>query len=252
MIIESRHNEIIKAARALSQAKERRARGLHRAEGEKLVREAIASGQAVADLFLEDGFAFDAPSAARVHTVSRSVLESLCDTRTPQHVAAIVATPDTAPPAEYPAGLIVILDGVQDPGNAGTILRSADAFGASGILISADSADPFSDKALRASMGSAYHLPVWQGNPARELVRLRSAGFTAICGRLDGEETLPQLSGCVALVIGSEGRGASPEVMSLCRGYRLRMPGRAESLNASVAAGILLYQISRTMLTQEA
>lgn len=247
MVIESRHNDIVKAARALSKAKERRARGQHRAEGEKLVREAIASKQAVSDLFIEDGFPFDAPPGARVHTVTRGVLESICDTATPQHVAAIVSTPDTAPPAAYPRGLIVLLDGVQDPGNAGAILRSADAFGASGVLFSRDCADPFSDKALRASMGSAYHLPVWQGDAAKEIQRLLDAGFTALCGRLDGGETLPPLGGRAALVIGSEGRGASAEVMALCRGYRLGMPGRAESLNAAVAAGVMLYQISKEM-----
>lgn len=247
MVIESRQNEIVKTARALSLAKERRARGLHRIEGAKLVREAVASGQAVTDLFCEEGFDFPAPEGARVHTVTRGVLEALTDTATPQHVAAIVKTPDTAPPAHYPDGLVVVLDGVQDPGNAGTILRTADAFGAAAVLISPDCADPYSEKTLRASMGSAYHVRIVQGDAATELSRMLSDGFTAVCGRLDAAETLPPLSRRVALVIGSEGRGASEAVEALCTGYRLAMPGRAESLNASVAAGILLYEISKEM-----
>lgn len=247
MIIESRQNEIVKAVKALSMSKERRARGQHRIEGPKLVREAVASGQVIDDLFVESGYTFDAPENCRLHTVTRSVLESMCETDTPQHVVAVVQTPPVAPPERYPRGLIVILDGVQDPGNAGAILRSADAFGAAGLLFSPDAADPFSDKALRASMGSVYHLPIWRGDSASEIVRLKQQGFTAVCSRLDGEETLPALSPCVALVVGSEGRGASPAVLALCDGYRLRMPGGAESLNASVAAGILLYQISKEM-----
>lgn len=248
MLIESRHNERVKAARALSLSKERRARGLHRAEGDKLVHEAIASGQRIHELFVEAGFpAPGIPEGTPLYSVTRSVLESICDTKSPQHVVAIVQTPDSAPPEQYPEGLIVVLDGVQDPGNAGAILRSADAFGAAGVLFSPDSADPFADKSLRASMGSAYHLPIWQGDVAAEIERMRAEGFMPICGRLDGEESLPALSRRVALVIGSEGRGASPAVLTLCQGYRLHMPGRAESLNAAVAAGILLYQITKEM-----
>lgn len=248
MFIESRHNERVKAARALSLNKERRARGLHRAEGEKLVHEAIASRQRIHELFVEAGFPAPAlPDGTPLYSVTRGVLEAISDTKTPQHVVAIVQTPDAAPPAQYPEGLIVVLDGVQDPGNAGAILRSANAFGAAGVLFSPDSADPFADKALRASMGSAYHLPIWQADVAEQIEIMKSAGFLPLCGRLDGKETLPALSRRVALVIGSEGRGASAAVLALCQGYRLHMPGRAESLNAAVAAGILLYQITKEM-----
>ena len=248
MIIESRQNERVKAARALSLAKERRERGLHRAEGEKLVREAIASGQSITELFVEEGFdAPAAPQATQRYSVTRGVLEAISDTATPQHAVAIVKTPPSAPPAAYPAGLIVVLDGVQDPGNVGAILRSAVAFGAVGALLTADCADPFADKALRASMGSAYHLPIWRGDAAEQLSAMKAAGFLAICGRLDGAEKLPALRLCVALVIGSEGHGASAAALALCEGYRLPMPGRAESLNAAVAAGIMIYQIAKEM-----
>ena len=247
MRIESRQNETVKAVRALSRARERVESGLHRAEGEKLVLEAIRSGQTVEALFIEDGYAFAAPDNARVYDVPRAVLEALADTATPQHIVATVRTPCSAPPAAYSAGLIVVLDGVQDPGNAGAILRSADAFGAAGVLFSPECADPFSDKALRASMGSAYHIPIWRGEAAAELMRMKEAGFAAVCGRLDVEEALPALGKRVALVIGSEGHGASAAVSALCEGFRLHMPGRAESLNASVAAGVLLYEISKEM-----
>ena len=247
MLIESRANERVKEARKLLLKKERKESGLHLIEGEKLVREAVASGTKVVSCFVEDGFSFTSPEGAIRYDVTRAVLESLCESQTPQGIVATVETPDLTPPTDYPAGLVVVLDGVQDPGNVGAILRSADAFGASGLLLSPSCADAFSPKTLRAAMGSTYHLPVWQGELLPELIKLREAGFTALCGDLLGSETLPQLNASVALVIGSEGSGVSYAVAETCERFRLTMRGRAESLNASVAAGVLLYVVSEAM-----
>ena len=207
----------------------------------------MISGQTISALFTETGYAFDIPPHVQAYEVTREVLKSLCAASTPQHVAAVVRTPCLVPPDTYPDGFIVILDNVQDPGNAGAIVRSAHAFGAAGLLFSCDSADPFSDKALRASMGSSYHLPIWRGNAATEIVRMKETGTTVVCADLRGADTMPVLSLRTALVIGSEGRGASEKVLSLCDVYRIKMPGNAESLNASVAAGILLYEIAKEM-----
>lgn len=247
MVIESRANERVKEARKLLQRKERKESGLHLIEGEKLAREAIASGARVVSCFVEEGFAFSPPESALRHVVSRMVLESLCESQTPQGVVAVVETPPLTPPEAYPSGLVVVLDGVQDPGNVGAILRSADAFGASGVLLSSSCADPFAPKTLRAAMGSTYHLPVWQGDLPFEIGRMKQQGFFTLCGDLSGSETLPKLLPNVTLVIGSEGSGVSAETSALCAGYRLTMRGRAESLNASVAAGVLLYVVSEAM-----
>jgi TrmH family RNA methyltransferase len=232
MIVSSRSNERVKQARKLLLRKERKHTGLHLIEGEKLVREAVLSGARIQTCFLEDGYAFEAPAAASLLVVSRDVLESLCESKTPQGVVAAVETPSLAPPETYPGGLIVLLDGVQDPGNVGTILRSADAFGAAGVLLSPECADPYAPKTLRAAIGSTYHLPVWQGDLPGELSRLQSQEFSALCGDLKGSETLPALSKRVALVIGSEGGGVSAAVAALCARYRLPLRGKAESLNA--------------------
>lgn len=244
MIIESRSNPIVKSTRALLAAKERRQAGLHLIEGEKLVRDAIVSGAPLTDLFLLDGQTLPAPDGVRVHTVTQSVLESICDAKTPQGVVAIVKTPGSALPARFPEGLIVLLDGVQDPGNVGAIIRSADAFGACGVLLSPACADPYAPKTLRAAMGSTYHLPVWQAELSGALNRLEEQGYQLLCGHLHGSPKLPALSKKLALVIGSEGSGVSETVAARCIRYRLPMPGRAESLNASVAAGILIYLAS--------
>ena len=247
LIIESRANERVKEARKLLLRKARKETGLHLIEGEKLVGEAISSGARVVSCFIEQGFAFSPPESAIAHVVSRAVLESLCESQTPQGVVAVIETPPLTPPEQYPSGLLVVLDGVQDPGNVGAILRSADAFGACGVLLSPACADVYAPKTLRAAMGSTYHLPVWQGELTHELASLKEQSFFALCGDLRGSEALPALPSSVALVIGSEGSGVSAEVAALCAGYRLTMRGRAESLNASVAAGVLLYVVSEAM-----
>ncbi len=246
MVIESRSNPIVKAARTLSSAKARKETGTHLIEGEKLVLEALSSGAQITDLFVEAGKAFPTPEGVRLHWVTPMVLECICQLKSVQGVAAVANTPDTTMPDEFPTGLILVLDGVQDPGNVGAILRSADAFGAAGVLLSPDCADPYNPKTLRAAMGSTYHLPLWQGDAVVGLDRMHEQGFAAVCGHLQGSGTLPQCSDKLALVIGSEGAGVSPEVAKRCILYRLPMRGRAESLNASVAAGILMYQVSET------
>lgn len=255
MIIESRQNEIVKRARALGGKKARDAQGLHFIEGEKMIGEALRCHCAFSEAFIEPGHtALESKLAeenVRFHIVNRSVMESLAQTDTPQWVCACVKTPDTAPPCDYPVGLIAALDAVQDPGNLGTIIRTADAMGACGVLLGAGCADAYAPKTLRASMGSIYHLPVWRGELPNELQKLKNADFPLVCGHLQGDEELPQLADRCVLVIGNEGHGASETVSALCHRYRLRMYGRAESLNASIAAAIMLYQITGTLHTTQ-
>ena len=162
-------------------------------------------------------------------------------------VCATVKTPDQPIPEYYPAGLIVALDCVQDPGNLGTILRTADAMGACGLLLGEGCADPYAPKPLRAAMGSIYHIPVWQGNLENEAARLAAQGFTLVCGHLKGTDVLPEPGEKCVLVIGNEGNGVSDAIAAQCEKYRLPMYGFAESLNASVAAGILIYELARKM-----
>ncbi len=251
MVIESTRNENVKRARALAQKKGRDEQGLHFIEGEKLVREAVVSGAQFAEAFIEEGHelmsAVLSGSGATVYTVKRAVMESLANTETPQWVCATVKTPDVPLPEYYPEGLIVVLDRVQDPGNLGTILRTADAMGARGLLLGDGCADPYAPKPLRASMGSIYHVPVWNGPLEVELSRLKEQGFTLVCGHLKGQNTLPKVGSRCALVIGNESNGVSDAVAQMCETYRLPMYGRAESLNASIAAGILIYDLSKTM-----
>lgn len=241
MVITSRTNDRVKAVKALQQHKERARTGLHLIEGDKLVRDAVSSGAAIETVYALEGASV--PDGVPAAYVSASVMDALSTQSTPQSLLAVARTPDTACPAAYPAGLIVALDRLQDPGNLGTILRTADALGAAGVLLSPDSVDPYSPKAVRAAMGSTYHLPVWIGDLTTELSRLKAQGYACICGHLRGEPTLPPHGENVALVVGNEGQGVSDAVAALCALYRLPMKGRAESLNAAVFAALMMQRL---------
>lgn len=250
-LIESTRNETVKRARQLATRKGRLEQGLHFIEGDRLVREAVISGAEIHEAFIEEGHELMAAvlegAGARVYTLKRSVMETLTLTETPQWVCATVKTPCVPVPEFYPEGLIVALDAVQDPGNLGTILRTADAMDAVGLLLGGGCADPYAPKPLRAAMGSIYHMPVWQGALPTEIEKLKRQDYTLVCGHLKGEGTLPAATERMCLVIGNEGNGVSDNVADMCHKYRLPMYGFAESLNAAVAAGILIYELARQM-----
>lgn len=249
MLITSTKNDTVKLLRALKDRAARRETGLHLIEGERLVFDALASGAKAEHILVEDG---REPVIRKLeslgvdyNTAKRQVIEAVSDTKTPQGIAAAVKTPDMTAPKTYPRGLIVALDRLQDPGNLGTVIRTADAMGAAAVLLGEGCTDAFSPKCLRAAMGSAYHLPVYEAELTKELIKLKQEGRTLICGHLDGAERLADITGDAVIVVGNEGSGVSDEVAGICTLYRLPMYGRAESLNASVAASILIYEISK-------
>lgn len=244
MIITSRNNPLIKEMRALRERKARKETGLHFIESDKLVAEALSSGAYVSTMFAREGAAVPVgfPEEKTVR-VSESVMEALCLSETPQSVCAAVKNPEEGDISKA-SGLVVLLERVQDPGNVGTVIRSADAFGASLIIYSPDSADPFSPKTIRASMGSVYHVPLLCMDIQEAVMRLQTAGFTCFCGHLKGTQTMPAHGHNTAFVVGNEGNGVTEQTAALCTKYRLPMPGRAESLNAAAFASVMLYILS--------
>lgn len=245
--ITSNNNPIIKYACSLSLAKARSETGQHFIEGEKLVCEAKNSGIRLTYVFTDDIQYADgyASICGHVCIVPRHVMEKLCESRTPQHICAVADTPKASVFPDYPdACFLVAMDRIQDPGNVGTIIRTADAFGAASVLLGPGCADPFSGKVLRASMGSVYHLPIVQTSELpKTLIALKENGFQAVCGHLKGSSEI-SLSKRFVIVIGNEGNGVSDRVADVCSLYRIPMKGKAESLNASVAASILIYAFS--------
>ena len=244
-VLTSLKNPRVQLWRSLKDTKARRETGLFLVEGRKLLEEALAGSFPVEQVLVDEAKAdsFPVPEGVPCCALPEHVLAAVCDTRTPQGCAAVVRMPEPRPVS----GRVVALDGVQDPGNVGTILRTADAAGLDGVLLSQQCADPFSPKVIRAAMGSTFHLPVSVVADLPEALRLlKRDGTPVLCSQLDGEpfrEVCRRVAGgSFCLVIGNEGNGISDPVKALADlRPRLPMRGRAESLNAAVAAGIMMY-----------
>lgn len=253
-VIDSPKNARVKLLRSLSQKKFRDETGLFAVEGEKLIREAQSWGFSIGfALFADEKSALArslADAGAEVFSASEQAIKAACDTETPQGCIAAVRIPEQS--GVLPErGLWTVLDGVQDPGNAGAIIRCADAFGSAGVLLGPGCADAWSPKAVRAAMGSSFHIPVVPvPNLPEALGRMRSSGFRIVAAHLSGLPELPDSLGeSAALLIGSEGRGLSEEATRAADIlFRLPMKGGAESLNAAVAAGVILYELSKRMV----
>ncbi len=240
-------NPRVQAWRALKERKARLETGLFLAEGRKLTEEALSSGYQLEALLVDEARLadFSLPEDVSVYALPAHVLAAVCDTKTPQGIAAVVHMRSSGVLGRK----IVALDGVQDPGNVGTIIRTADAAGLEGVLLSMQCADVYSPKVLRATMGSVFHLPVQitEDLPSA-LLRLREQGYSVLSSQLDGEPfyTRQRIGDSFCLVIGNEGNGISDAVKATAT-HRLMLPmrGRAESLNAAVAAGIMMYELMK-------
>lgn len=246
-VITSTKNDLAHRARCLHAAKGRAEQGEMLVEGDKCVRELLAfMPERLRSLIVTEGCHEDIAQAAkdsgaRVYIVKEHVMAAACECKTPQGVAAIATIP-AYPPVQ--SGFIVALDDVQDPANVGAVIRTADAAGASGVALSPACADAFSPKAIRASMGSAFHLPVFRTELPEYLKSLAAGGHHIACAHLGGETDFKLDWQKTCLVIGNESRGISAPLMALATDIiRIPMFGKAESLNAAVAAGILIYKI---------
>ncbi len=266
--ITSKENRCLKQFRA-ALAGNPHEEGMVGIEGPHLVEEALHSGLEIRTILVSPagekhleklGLAGEhggRPTARpRVLRTTDRLFGSVAGTETPQGIAALVRLPEYA--FEDLTGgvpLVVVLVGVQDPGNVGTIVRSAEAFGATGLVAAAESASPYGPKALRASAGSVFRLPMLvRAQPPVLLAQLRLAGMKLIATTV-GEQTQgptalspreADLRGPVAVLIGSEAHGLPDEVMrSSDETVRIRLAGPVESLNAAVAASVVLYEAAR-------
>ena len=259
----------VKAARGLSKRALRvRARSFL-AEGPQAVSEALARGGVVTELFLtgaarsrHGGLAARASrQGAAVHVVSGEVMAELAQTITPQGVIAVCRFVDVPLAALTGAAprLVVILANVRDPGNAGTVLRTADAAGASGVVFSDASVDPYNSKCVRASAGSIFHLDLVQGGPVAEVVAgLRAAGLRVLAADGNSRQALDQveprglLSEPTAWLFGNEAWGLPADILALAdEMVAVPIYGQAESLNLAAAAAVCLYASARAQRINE-
>ena len=222
-------------------------------EGDHLIHEAWRSGLRLHTLFLrEDRAAENIPHLSgdvQVFMVAADAFNHACATESPQGIAALVEAPLSTLESllEAPHPQLVILAGLQDPGNVGTIIRSAEAFAATGVLLTPGSASPWNQKALRASAGSTFRLPIVSLPDNVPLQRLSAQHIPlyACVARAGTSIFDADLRGSRAFVIGNEGAGIPDEILSLCHGLlHIPCPGNVESLNAAIAASILLCEVS--------
>jgi RNA methyltransferase, TrmH family len=245
--------------RDLSRRAIREREGRFVAEGVRLVEDLLASPlrlewAAVASS-LEDserGRALLSALEARapvVRRVSDAEFSAHANTETPQGVLAVAATPrwalaDLLSEAPEPA-VVLLLDAVQDPGNFGTLVRSAEALGAAGVIMLPGTVDAWNPKSIRAAMGSSFRLPLVACEWREAADWLRAAGFRILAGALGGEPVRGGV-GRAALVVGNEGAGVSAPVLAdVDQTVGIPLRGRAESLNVAAAAAILLYELTR-------
>ena len=223
-------------------------------EGRKMTAEAVACGAAETILWTPEGrerSGLEPDAGIRAILVAPKVLGAVGSAKTPQGIACVCRKDHPYPQPKHPF-LSVALNGVQDPGNVGTILRTLDAAGGGTVYLDRECADPFGPKALSASMGSIFRVRVSVTDDLPGTLNgLKADGVITLAGDLSGEDFFghPPLGGRVCLVIGNEGHGISSAVRECVSvRYRLPIPGGAESLNAAVSAGIFLYDLLRDIL----
>ena len=253
----------VKAARQLSKRSFRERGRSFLAEGPQAVREALALPKVLTELFVTGQGRSRHPElveqalaqGVEVHEVSGELMAELAQTITPQGLLGVCRFVDVPLESLISAAprLVVVLANARDPGNAGTVMRTADAAGADGVIFAAASVDPYNSKCVRSSAGSIFHLPVVAGVPLAEtLGQLRSAGLQVLAADgsaslyVDGSQDGPDLSLPTAWLFGNEAWGLPGELLDLADSVvAVPIYGKAESLNLAAAAAVCLYASAR-------
>jgi RNA methyltransferase, TrmH family len=254
-IVQSRQNARVKELRAAFARSKRTEHGLLAIEGEHLLQEALSSRLQIATVFVRIGSEslldrIGVPESTEVLVLPPEVFSSAVDTESPQGIAAFVKarefTLDQVLGLRQP--LILVIAGMQDPGNLGTLIRSAEAFGATGYVTLPGTVSPNSQKTLRASAGSIFRLPgitISEDHLFRELVQQKIKTLAAVAAQGDPPSMCDLTQPC-ALIVGNEGSGIAPETLRRADvRVTIPTPGPVESLNAAIAGSILLYEAAR-------
>ena len=242
--ITSRKNAFLQQVKKLlSSKKERQNAGLFVADGTKLLQEAVRWYEGLHTVILSDGVEAEVPDHVRLIRVPEDVMASISPMETPQGALFLCRLPEKTEFVPKPG--MLLLDGIQDPGNIGTILRTADALEIPVVLLEG-CADPYSHKVVRSSMGAVFRTPVLQTTWQEARAACQAAGIpiavTALSDR--AEDSRKADIGTMALVIGSEGRGVRQEILEGAdRELIIPMNARCESLNAAIAAAIAMWQM---------
>jgi TrmH family RNA methyltransferase len=247
--ITSRSNPLMAHIRKLTSSRSyRRQNGEFLCDGVKMLEEALKWGAEISVLLATPQVELPNLPGVRTVQVPKDLMKSISPMEAPQGVLFLCKMPELTPPEQLAGDRYLVLDGLQDPGNVGSIWRTADAFGADGLILVNSCADPYNHKAVRASMGAVFRLPVYETDVE---------GLAALCHRAelplyatalrDDTVTLGQFPlRRAAVAIGSEGKGASPALLSVCeKTIKIPMEPKCESLNAAAAAAVVLWELYR-------
>lgn len=255
-IVQSRQNARVKELRAGFAHSAKTEQGRIAIEGEHLMLEALAAGLNVPTIFVRTGSErlldhIEVPESAEILSLPPDVFSSAVQTESPQGIAALIEPPSYTLDHIFAAlavPFIVISARLQDPGNLGTLVRSAEAFGATGVIALPGTVSPWNQKALRASAGSVFRLPVVSAREAEASAALESRDITMLAAVADGGEPISacDLTRPIAFILGNEGSGIPPDILRHATSrVTIPTPGPVESLNAAVAGSILLYEAFR-------
>lgn len=254
--IESRENSLVKRLVRLSNDRKFRKEMQEMVcEGEKMLGEALSSGMDIHDILLAEDAELDTKllrqaegQGAKLYICPSSLLGKVSNVKTPQGVVFSCERPVAELRVLQDAKRLMVLEGLQDPGNLGTIIRTADAFALDGIILCEGCVDPTSPKVVRATMGAAFRMPIAAAPLEQTVAFLREQNMPLYAAALS-ESSVPLTHVDLtraAVMIGNEGRGITKKAAALCTlQIIIPMDGRAESLNASVAASIIMYEMSR-------
>lgn len=261
-VIESRNNQVVKdAIKLLKSGKERKERSACIVEGLRLCSDIVLSNIPIKQFFYtkkaEDQFFNEVEKIASLahecFLVSDTVMEAISDTSTPQGFVCICELPNSVDFSELDlTGSYICCENISDPGNLGTILRTAEAFGLSGAILSKDCCDAYSPKVIRGSMGSVFRLSLFFSDNLPEIFRLLNKQGMKTYGAVVSDKATPVLNvnfqkGSV-IAVGNEANGLTQALINSCsQQITLPMKGKAESLNAAIAAGILMWELTRQL-----
>jgi len=252
-VITSRDNPNVKRIAKLTKRDNARAEGVIYLEGTRLCEEALSSGQTPIEVIVsEDRLSWAAEFTPGIEplVLNKDVFKKISQTVNPQGVALIIREPSISsdiPGKEDGKDIYVVLENTQDPGNLGTIIRMADAFGLTAVIVSPTTCDPYNDKVIRATMGSVWHIPIVRKTMDECFEFFGKNNVDTLAMHLKGNElNASELKLPCAYFIGNEGDGLTDETTGKCtKLIKIPMKGKAESLNAAVAASVIGYELSK-------
>ena len=248
-MLESKNNNLFKEIKKLKEKKHRIKSNKYLIEGLRFVEEAIKSKVSIDSIIFTESFKEKNPDLflkinenIKLIQMNETLLKQLCSTENPQGIVGVINMQNK----ELKSGeLVVLVDKVQDPGNMGTIIRTAHAAGAAGIVMTKGTVDIYNDKTLRSTMGSIFYIPIVEDNSLDFVKSLKKEGYKLVVSSLQGKNNFfeENLQGKVMIAVGNEGNGVSDEVYDIADiKVKIPMPGEAESLNVAVATSIMIYE----------